>query len=61
VPGSHVRPIKRRFKRNPKEGPDESLLIFEGGEEHEVKDEEWVAAPVPKGELILINLSLTII
>ena len=52
VPGSHSLPIKRRFKRNQNKGQDESLLIFEGGEEHQVKDEDWVAAPVKKGTIV---------
>ena len=60
VPGSHRRPVTRRFVRNPRRGGgggrtrDEREaaapnLIFEG-EDAAFAEDEWVAAPVKKGE-----------
>ena len=43
VPGSHKLPIKSRFKRSP-----ENKMVFEG-KDHEMNDDDWVAAPVKKG------------
>ncbi len=57
VPGSHSRPIYRRFVRNEETGSDEPLLKFVGGEYDEIADEKWVAAPVKKG--LLNSLILT--
>ena len=45
-PGSHRLPVTRRFVRN--ENPDGALLKFTG-EDPEVPDNAWVAAPVKKG------------
>ena len=36
------------FKRNQKIEKDSPLMIFEGTE-HEMADEDWIAAPVKKG------------
>ena len=54
VPGSHRRPVTRRFVRNPRSGTDEKApnLIFEG-EDAAFREDEWVAAPVKKGEVRL--------
>jgi len=55
VPGSHKLPISRRFKRNPGIKSDyDPLMIFEG-KEHQMKDEEWIPAPVKKGSVVLIH------
>ena len=43
VPGSHKLPIKSRFKRTP-----ENKMVFDG-KDHEMKEEDWIAAPVKKG------------
>ena len=51
VPGSHKLPISRRFKRNGNITTDaDPLMIFEG-KEHQMNDDEWVAAPVKKGNI----------
>merc|ERR1740128_1427738 len=51
VPGSHDQPITRRFLRT---GKQDKLLEFRG-EDAEFEEEEWVAAPVSKGDLVLIH------
>ena len=50
-------PIKKRFVRNPKKkNNDDKLLVFEGSEDdHKTSNEEWIAAPVKKGSLVLIH------
>ena len=45
VPGSHRRPITRRFVRNSEPGPP---MVFRG-EDAEVDEADWIAAPVKKG------------
>jgi len=51
VPGSHKHKITRRFIRS---GKQDKLLEFRG-EDAEFEEEEWVAAPVSKGDLVLIH------
>ena len=43
--------------RNPdKKNGNDKTLIFQGGEDdHRTTDEDWVAAPVKKGSLVLIH------
>jgi len=51
VPGSHVRPIEKRFVRT---GRQDKFLEFRG-EYPKFPEEAWVAAPVERGDLVLIH------
>ena len=48
VPGSHRKPVTRRFVRNPDRALGEGLMKFTG-ENPAVDETAWVAAPVKKG------------
>ena len=55
VPGSHKLPIKSRFKRSP-----ENKMVFDG-KDHEMNDDDWVAAPVKKGTYLKIQSAYLIL
>lgn len=55
IPGSHALPIARRFVRNENVKSDQDQLLIFKGSDHQPQDDEWVAAPVAKGSLVLIH------